>query len=96
MREKIISYLGFAQKSQNALIGIDNILRYRKKIFLVLVDNTASDRLKKDAEKLKVQRTEIRLVDGLEELTNRSGCKAIGITDENLASAIMGQIRGSI
>ncbi|MDD4839987.1 MAG: hypothetical protein PHE93_04885 [Clostridia bacterium] len=96
MRNKIISYLGFAQKSGNAVIGMDNILKKRRAYNLILICNSASDRLKKEMSRFAEGKITLIAVDDLAELTNRNGCKAIGITEPNLASAIIEQFRGSV
>lgn len=94
MRNKIISYIGFAQKSGNAVIGMDNILTKRKDYKLILVCESASDRLKKEMYRLDGEKTTVLTVEDLAGLTNRNGCKAIGIIEPNLANAIIEQIRG--
>lgn len=96
MRNKIISYLGFAQKSGNAVIGMDNILTKHRDYKLILVCNSASDRLKKEMYKFGGDKIAVLTVEDLAGLTNRSGCKAIGIIEPNLATAIIEQIRGSV
>lgn len=94
MKPKISSYVGYAIKSGNALFGITNITGKRKS-FVVLYDIKLSNSSK---EKLfmYLKRTGIEgfCVD-VEELYPNKNCLAIGITEKNLALAIIKVIKES-
>lgn len=96
MRDKIRSYLGFAQKARKVVLGYDNISAKKRKYNLILVCETASDRLKKNISIYADEKIPYFIVENLEDLTNRKGCKAIAICEPNLASAIIEQLRGRV
>ena len=89
--KKIVSYLGFAQKSNNFIKGQKALKTAEKKIFLIMVCVTATQNLKDLAKNLKekFKCAVIYLNTNLKELTNLNDIKIIGITDENLANAII-------
>ena len=89
--KKIVSYLGFAQKSNSCIMGQTALKKTVKKLYLVLVCNTASENLKDLAKNLAVKHNceyIISKVD-LTELINFENIKIVGITDENLSKAII-------
>ena len=88
---KIISYIGFANKSNNLVIGQTPIKRCVKKLYLILVCNTASDNLKNLAKNtaIKHECEVIITKPNLSELANLKDIKIIGLTDENLSKAII-------
>lgn len=89
--KKIISYLGFAIKSNNVITG-QTALKYTKKsINLILVCSSASDNLVNLAKNLSVKHNCEFIVTKpmLQELTNIKDIKIIGLTDENLSKAII-------
>lgn len=92
---KIISYLGFARKSNNIIIGQSTLKTNRKPIHLIIVCNTASENLKdlgrKVADKHKCEMIITSTL--LSELTNLDNVKIIGITDYNLSQAIISSYR---
>lgn len=88
---KVITYVGFAIKSNKIIWGADNILEYKKKIHLVIVSDdinkSAMNKLSKDCE---IKNIRIIVVDikTLKAFTKKDNCKAIAIRDYNLANAI--------
>lgn len=88
---KIVSYLGFAQKSKNCVKGQKALKSTEKKVFLIMVCVSATQNLKDLAKNLKEKLNceTIFLNVNLKELTNLNDIKIIGITDENLAKAII-------
>ncbi len=93
---KIKSYVGFAIKSNQVVFGVDNLEVFRKKLHLIIV---SADIAEKSMNKLKVvsqnKNAEILVFsEGLEDLTSRKNCKAIGITNFELAKAIKNSSRG--
>jgi len=88
---KIISYLGFAQKSNNCIMGQTALKKNKKKLFLIIVCNTASDNLKNLAKNL-ANKHECEFVVSKVELKNLikfDDIKILGLTDENLSKAII-------
>lgn len=88
---KIISYIGFAKKSNNLVVGQTPIKRCVKKLHLILVCNTASDNLKNLAKNIAVKHNCDCVITepNLSELANLKDIKIIGLTDENLSKAII-------
>lgn len=88
---KIKSYLGFAIKSKNILIGQTQLKLNKKPLSLVMVCNSASNNLK-DLAKHVANKFNAELIITkpiLSEITNLDNIKIIGITDENLSKAII-------
>ena len=53
--KKIISYLGFARKSNNMITGQTPLKHCSKQLYLIMVCNTASDNLKNMAKNLAIK-----------------------------------------
>ena len=88
---KIISYLGFAQKSNNMITGQTALKKTIKKLHLIIVCNTASDNLKNLAINLS-NKHDCEFIISKIELSNLikfDDVKILGITDENLSKAII-------
>ena len=89
---KISSYLGFCIRSRKILFGVDNIEKQRKNVFLLLADEKISENslkiLIKSKEKFACPLI-IMQAEKLGELVYRPTVKAVGVTDKNLASAIV-------
>ena len=88
---KIISYIGFAKKSNNLVIGQTPIKRCAKQLHLILVCNSASENLKNLAKNTSIKHgcEYIITEPNLSELANLKDIKIIGLTDENLSKAII-------
>jgi len=88
---KIISYIGFANKSNNLVVGQTPIKRCTKQLHLILVCNSASDNLKNLAKNTAIKHDcEVIITKpNLSELANLKDIKIIGLTDENLSKAII-------
>ena len=88
---KIISYIGFANKSNNLVVGQTPIKRCTKQLHLILVCNSASDNLKNLAKNTAIKHgcQVIITKPNLSELANLKDIKIIGLTDENLSKAII-------
>ena len=88
---KIISYIGFAQKSNCLIAGQTPLKRTKSKLNLILVCSTGSENLVNLAKNLAVKHSCEYIVTKveLEKLTNIKDIKIIGITDENLSKAII-------
>lgn len=90
-KNKIVSYLGFAIKSGNAIFGVDAAECTKKKVFLIMVSENISDNSFKTALKLqkKFKCVMIKTVGfSLGELISRENCKFVALTDKNLGEAI--------
>lgn len=92
---KIISYLGFAQKSNNCTMGQTALKKSTKKFYLIMVCKTASENLVNLANNL-AKKHECKVIISqieLETLLNKADIKIVGITDENLSKAIITQTK---
>ncbi len=91
MNSKIKSYVGFAINKGAVIFGLDNILVSKKKLKLVLLCKTASEKSKKEIKHYCAKK-EIQLIESaipVEELVSKKGVKIIALTDENLVKAIL-------
>jgi len=88
---KIISYLGFANRSNSLIAGQTPLKRTKKQLHLVLVCNTGSENLKNLAKNLAVKHNCEYIITkpSLETLTNIKDVKIVGLTDENLTKGIL-------
>lgn len=88
---KIISYLGFAQKSNNCIMGQTALKKTTKQLHLILVCKTASENLKDLAKNIALKHNcEYIISDvSLADLIKFNDVKILGLTDENLSKAII-------
>ncbi len=88
--QKIISYIGFANKSKQLLIGQSTIKSYKKDIYLILLDESASENLLSLATNSATKHNcELIRVKNLSHLTNISDVKIVALTNESLSKAII-------
>lgn len=88
---KCKSYFGFAIRSGNIIIGGDPLINTRKKVYLIVVAPINRTTFKRIVAKAAKECIPI-IVATEEELftvTNKRGCKCVGICEKNLASAII-------
>lgn len=89
---KIISYLGFAQKSNNLVTGQTALRKSNKKFRLIIVCESASENLKNLAKNLANKHNcEFIVLDNLDGLLHIKDIKIIGLTEENLSKAILNE-----
>ena len=88
---KIISYLGFAQKSNNCVMGQTALKKSKKQLYLIMVCNTASENLKNLAKNLANKHNCEFIISKVElkNLIKFDDIKILGLTDENLSKAII-------
>lgn len=89
---KIQSYLGFAKKSKAIVFGLDNLEKYNKNIYLILYVKQLSENSLNKLNKLvneKKWKMGVLINQSIDELLYVDNCKVIGITNENLADAIL-------
>jgi ribosomal protein L7Ae-like RNA K-turn-binding protein len=98
MREKIHSYLGFAKRSRSIFSGynscMDGVLR--KKVYLLILTKDLTENTTKNLIKLATTYKVPVRVYGTKEsvslMAGENGRGIFGITNKNLAAAIMGEI----
>ncbi|HEY8423967.1 MAG TPA: hypothetical protein VIL23_04335 [Clostridia bacterium] len=93
-KKKVETYIRFAIKCGSVIYGIDRIKPRINKIKIIIADKTLSDNSLKKA-KLLSERYNIPFIlseDDINKVLNTSNCKIIGITNTNLADAILNNI----
>lgn len=89
MNSKVETYIGFAIKKGSVVFGCDNILRYRKKMYLLLSTESLSENslsvMREVADKRAVP---LKTIADYDSLVKRN-CKALAICDKSLSEAIL-------
>ncbi len=89
-RSKTASYLGFARRAGKLTLGIEAASAERKKVFLLVADETASANSRKEIAKLQKKfACPLLFVRNLEDMTGKACCKLAAVRDEGLAAAIV-------
>lgn len=92
MPDKIESILGFAVRAGKIIYGFDNIETMHKKRYLIVVDESSSDRLLRhclqyaNSKSLPLLKIKGRK---LENLVNKLNCKVIAVTDKQMSVAML-------
>ena len=91
LNNKLETLIGFAIKSGHVVFGYDNLCETRKKIKVVLISNDVNEKNKQKILNLCCKKRWVLCLtnDLISELTHRDNCKVVGITDENMANAIL-------
>ena len=94
---KAETYIGFSIKSGRIIWGLDNILGSRKLPKLIIICSTLKDNSEKklltfaDGKGIKALKLTDKTLDGI---VNKANCKVIGLTDTNLAQAVIDNSQG--
>lgn len=92
MIDKTKAYIGLAQRANAVLYGEDIICEKLHLVKVVLVSSSSGDKYKERIAK-RTADCPIFFVDNLCEALHRDGVKAIAVTNETLANAIIGLLR---
>lgn len=96
VNDKTAALIGFAIKAGKVVFGTDAVLRYRKKMPLIVLCYTLADnavgKITRYAERSTVVVSE---QNDVASLTHRQGCKAIAITDKQMSEAILKSMNGT-
>ena len=92
--EKVKNYLGLCRKAGYLIIGGDNLKKYDKKMFLLLVDSEVSKTLQKIINKFEENEVECIVLENLASLVDIENCKIVGVKNKGLAVEIIKNIRG--
>ncbi len=98
-KSKVGSYLGFCIRARKILFGVDNVEKQRKGVYLLITDEKISENSFKAMIKAKEKFACPHLIAKsgvLGELACRPSVKAVGITDEHLAGAIVSVANGDL
>ncbi len=92
---KIKSYAGFEIKMGKAVFGVDLITASRRSPEVVLYDATLSENSKSKLMRYLTEHNKNGYMAAMEEIAPGRNCKALGIKDKNLATAIETAIKES-
>ena len=93
---KVRSYIGFAIKARKIIYGLDNILTSKKRPYLLLIDKGFSPNSQKKIVRY-AEMNEIPMMSFyLETIIPDRNCKAIGILEKNLATAVLKELKESL
>lgn len=82
--------ISIARKAGYVIIGQNNLLGYDKKLFLILLDNTAGNSLSREMNFLSKNRDiPLIVLDKLAELAAIENCKVIGIKNKAISENII-------
>jgi len=94
--KKIKAYLSFSVRSGNIIFGVDKLMVNKKLPIVVLICSTQNDKVTNKVlrycsdNNIKV----IKLKDLLlADIIGRDNCKVVGLTDFNLAKAVMDEFQ---
>lgn len=92
---KIKGLISIARKAGYVIIGRENLMEYTKKLYLLLVDSTAGNSLKREMNFISNSKNVPLLeVENLGELTSIDNCKAIGLKNKAMSDSIEKCIKG--
>ena len=97
MNGKLSSYLGFCIRSGKICYGVDDIEQHRKRVYLLIMDESLGESSKKTMLKSQERFGCPLLVAEagvLGELLHKPAVKAVAIKDNHLASAILSVVGG--
>ena len=97
MKRKFDTFIGFSVKAGKIVYGTDNLTQFRRKLRLIIVDNDVSPRTLKtlrEVAEAKACPIYSMVSDKLEDIVFKTNCKVIGLTDMNLAQAIIDNSEG--
>ncbi|MBO5394379.1 MAG: hypothetical protein J6A28_00545 [Clostridia bacterium] len=87
-REKIKGYLNISRKAGYLIIGGETLEDYKKKLFLVLFDNSAGLSTLKIVDKIKARGIHVVGIESLGDLCAIPTCKIVGIKNKNISEII--------
>lgn len=95
--KKIASYLGLSLRARKIVLGVDDIENKNKGVFVLLYDEGIAENSLKKIVKAK-DKFSCPLIavekETLGALLHRPAVKAVGVTDKNLAEAIVANVDG--
>lgn len=88
---KIAAYLNLARKSNNLIIGTENLKKYNKKLYLIILTKTAGKTAEAVAQKQK-ERTQCEVVAeniDLAEILNINNCQIVALKNKGFADMVI-------
>ncbi|MFW5780798.1 MAG: hypothetical protein ACOCWI_05045 [Bacillota bacterium] len=92
---KIKSYVGFAIKAKKTVFGVDNILKVKRGICLIIYDDDLGAPGKRKIKNFADKDDIICCQMNMKDIISKENCKAIGLKEKNLANAIIQVIKES-
>ena len=87
--------INIAKKAGFVIIGGENLSNYTKKLYLLILDNTAGNSLRREMQFLSSKRNlKILNVENLSKIVGIENCKAIGIKNKAFAENIEECLKG--
>ncbi len=87
--------INIAKKAGFVIIGGENLSNYTKKLYLLILDNTAGNSLRREMQFLSSKRNlKILNVENLSKIVGIENCKAIGIKNKAFAENIEEYLKG--
>ncbi len=89
--DKIKTYLGFAVKSREFILGVDDIIKSKSVKVILVTDELSENTLKKLNDFANNKEIKIIVISSaiINELFGEKNIKALGVTNKNLADAII-------
>ena len=92
MNDKVASLIGFAVKANKLIYGVDELIEGKRKRYLIIYCHTLSDRSKAAVKEVAL-RDKVPLIETkgkkLEEIVYKNNCKVIGVSNKQMADAII-------
>lgn len=87
--------INIARKAGFVIVGGENLTNYQKKLYLLVMDVTAGNSLKREMQFLSSKRgVELLTIENLAQIVGIENCKAIGIKNKAFADNIAKNIKG--
>ena len=94
MQSKAETYLGFCRRAGKLTLGVNAARATRERVYLLVVDRSASANCIKDVEKLarKFSCPVVR-IDDLASVVGNEACKVAAVREEHLAAALERELK---
>ena len=91
----IAGLIGIARKAGYVVVGGENLSTYTKKLYLLLLDLSAGNSLKREVNfAASKRRIPVLVVEGLGKIVGIDSCKAIGIKNKAFSEQIEKMLKG--
>lgn len=96
-KDKIESLLGFAVKAGKLVYGADSLETTRTRVYAVFTCSTASENTRQKVRKLTSAKRIPMVItkNELQYIVSRKNCKVIGVTDRQMAEAMLARVNES-
>lgn len=95
MKDKIETYIGFSIKSRKTVYGVDSIIKYKKRMYCLLICKSISENTEKEVSRL-AEKDNLPLIKTVEkmlsEITFKDNCKVLALTSKELSEAVLNNL----